>query len=75
MYLQCIVDLSKGVLRVGTTGAETHFLSEKEVEELSMAQHKQEEVHVHHMCNHYCNNVHNVIMYICNRVHNVNLYT
>ncbi|XP_019848992.1 PREDICTED: protein DDI1 homolog 2-like isoform X3 [Amphimedon queenslandica] len=40
---QCIVDLSKGVLRVGTTGAETHFLSEKEVEELSMAQHKQEE--------------------------------
>ena len=55
--MQCIVDLSKGVLRVGTTGTETHFLSEKEVEELAIAQHKQEEVHVHHMCNH-SNHVH-----------------
>ena len=29
---------------MGTTGTETHFLTEKEVEELAMAQQRQEEV-------------------------------
>jgi len=31
--LQCVIDLAKGVLRIGTTGTETKFLGEGDVHE------------------------------------------
>lgn len=31
--LQCCIDLKKNVLRIGTTGTETHFLSERDLPE------------------------------------------
>lgn len=32
-FLQCSIDLKKNVLRIGTTGTETPFLSERELPE------------------------------------------
>lgn len=41
---QCCIDLRKNVLRIGTTGTETRFLSERELPECARLTHPHEEV-------------------------------
>ena len=62
---------------MGTTGTETHFLTEKEVEQLAMVQQRQEEVWCVCVCvcnrdNHLYIRNHGNHLYICN--HGNHLY-
>ena len=52
-HVQCIIDLSKNVLRVGTTGNETPFLDRQEAPDMA-AIHQQEEVSSGQMHPQYC---------------------
>jgi DNA damage-inducible protein 1 len=44
-FLQCSIDLKKNVLRIGTTGTETPFLSERELPECArLSSHSEDDV-------------------------------
>jgi DNA damage-inducible protein 1 len=42
-FLQCSIDLKKNVLRIGTTGTDTSFLSERELPECARLSSQTEE--------------------------------
>lgn len=46
IFMQCIIDISRGILRVGTTGTETNFLSDSEVKEMASVYQQEEVCHV-----------------------------